>query len=135
MFHLIEGVLVVKNVNMGNLKYFLYKLIHQYFDKSNIDIRLRPSFFPFTEPSVEVDIKIDNRWLEVLGCGMIHPNVLNNAGIDPSVYSGFAFGLGVERFAMLKHNIPDLREMFDGDKRWLNHYKFNIFDLDNILQN
>ncbi len=124
MFHQIEGCIVDKNIHMGNLKYVIIEFIKEFFQNSKIEIRFRPSFFPFTEPSAEVDIRIgsSNKWLEVLGCGMIHPNVLKNVNIDNNIYKGFAFGLGLERFAMLKYNIKDLRQFFDGDLRWIRHY-------------
>lgn len=131
MFHQIEGLVVDKGINMGHLKYIIIDFIRNFFENANIEVQFRPSFFPFTEPSAEVDIRMDknDRWLEVLGCGMIHPNVLRNVGIDPNEYQGFAFGMGVERFAMLKYGIKDLRKFFEGDKRWLNHYNFKNFDI------
>lgn len=135
MFHQIEGVYVSKHVSMGNMKYVLRQLVEQFFGKKNVHVRLRPSFFPFTEPSAELDINLGKKWLEVLGCGMIHPNVLKNVGLDPKKYSGFAFGLGIERFAMLKHNIIDLRNMFEGSSSWLKHYNFGAFDLHRIIRN
>ncbi|WP_341758332.1 phenylalanine--tRNA ligase subunit alpha [Candidatus Tisiphia endosymbiont of Ditula angustiorana] len=130
MFHQIEGLVIDKNINMGHLKYIITEFIKDFFEQTNIDIRFRPSFFPFTEPSAEVDIKMQgsNKWLEVLGCGMTHPNVLKNVNIDSECYQGFAFGLGVERFAMLKYGIKDLRQFFEGDIRWLKHYNFSAFD-------
>lgn len=144
MFHQIEGVYVDKEVNLGHLKFILSDFLSKFFEKDNIKIRMRPSFFPFTEPSIEVDIgcKRENGkitlgegddWLEVLGCGMIHPNVLKNVGINPDEYRGFAFGMGVDRFAMLKYGINDLREFFSADKRWINHYNFSAFDIPSIL--
>ena len=96
-------------------------------------MRLRPNFFPFTEPSVEVDIKMENKWLEVLGSGMVHPNVLKNVGIDTKKYQGFAFGLGIERFAMLKYGIKDLRDMYSSRQQWLEHYSFKNFEINNLL--
>lgn len=135
MFHQIEILMIDKNIHMGHLKYLINEFIKQFFEKDNIEIRLRPSFFPFTEPSAEVDIKIPgtDRWLEVLGCGMVHPNVLNNVNIDPEEYQGFALGMGVERFAMLKYGIEDLRQFFEGDKRWLDHYSFSAFDIPSFI--
>lgn len=125
MFHQIEGVAVDENINMGNLKFLISHLVNVFF--GDVDYRLRPSFFPFTEPSAELDIKIKDRgWIEVLGCGMIHPKVLENVNLDPQKYTGFAFGLGVERFAMLKYAIKDLRDMFDGNYEWHNYYNFNF---------
>ncbi|MCC8417874.1 MAG: phenylalanine--tRNA ligase subunit alpha [Rickettsia endosymbiont of Bryobia graminum] len=134
MFHQIEGLVVDENINMGHLKYIIIEFIKDFFEQSNIEVRFRPSFFPFTEPSAEVDIKMkdSDKWLEVLGCGMVHPNVLKNIGIDSDKYQGFAFGLGVERFAMLKYGIKDLRQFFEGDIRWLKHYNFSAFDIPSL---
>ena len=131
MFHQIEGLVIDKNIHMGHLKHVIIDFIRTFFEQSNIEVQFRPSFFPFTEPSAEVDIKMnkDDKWLEVLGCGMVHPNVLRNVGIDPEEYQGFAFGLGVERFAMLKYGIHDLRQFFEGDMRWLSHYNFGALDI------
>lgn len=131
MFHQIEGMVIDKFIHMGHLKHTIVDFISVFFEQANIEFRFRPSFFPFTEPSAEVDIRYDSNspWLEVLGCGMVHPNVLQNVGIDPEEYQGFAFGLGIERFAMLKYGIKDLRQCFDGDIRWLNHYNFSILDI------
>lgn len=131
MFHQIEGLVIDKNIHMGHLKHVIIDFIRTFFEKANIEVQFRPSFFPFTEPSAEVDIRMnkDDKWLEVLGCGMVHPNVLRNVGIDPEEYQGFAFGLGVERFAMLKYDIHDLRQFFEGDMRWLNHYNFSALDV------
>ncbi len=135
MFHQIEILMIDKNIHMGHLKYLINEFIKQFFEKDDIEIRLRPSFFPFTEPSAEVDIKIPgtDRWLEVLGCGMVHPNVLSNVNINPTEYQGFALGMGVERFAMLKYGIEDLRQFFESDKRWLNHYSFSAFDIPSFI--
>ena len=129
MFHQIEGVYVDKNINMSHLKWCIDNLIKQFFGKE-VSMRFRPSFFPFTEPSAEVDIAFGDsgKWLEVLGCGMVHPRVLQNVGVDSSVYRGFAFGLGVERFAMLKYNIHDLRTFFDGDIRWSQKFGCSFFE-------
>ncbi|HJD57583.1 MAG TPA: phenylalanine--tRNA ligase subunit alpha [Rickettsia endosymbiont of Sericostoma sp.] len=131
MFHQIDGLVLDENINMGHLKYLITEFIKDFFEQTNIEIRFRPSFFPFTEPSAEVDIKMpdSNKWLEVLGCGMVHPNVLKNVNVDSDHYQGFAFGLGVERFAMLKYGIKDLRQFFEGDIRWLKHYNFSAFDI------
>ncbi len=131
MFHQIEGLVIDKNINMGHLKYLITSFIKMFFEQEDIEIMFRPSFFPFTEPSAEVDIKSrqNNQWLEVLGCGMVHPNVLRNVNIDPEEHQGFAFGLGIERFAMLKYNISDLRKFFENDQRWLHHYSFSVFDI------
>ena len=134
MFHQIEGLVVDEGINMGHLKYVIIEFIKEFFEQTNIEVRFRPSFFPFTEPSAEVDIKMrgSDKWLEVLGCGMVHPNVLKNVNIDSEKYSGFAFGLGVERFAMLKYGMKDLRQFFEGDVRWLKHYNFSSFDIPSL---
>lgn len=133
MFHQIEGLVIDRDINIGHLKYVIINLIEEFFEGRKIDIRFRPSYFPFTSPSAEVDISIDgSKWLEVLGCGMVHPNVLQNANVDHEKYTGFAFGLGCERFAMLKYNIKDLRQFFEGDIRWLKHYNFSSFDIPNF---
>ncbi len=131
MFHQIEGLVVDENINMGHLKYVISEFIKDFFAGNKIELRFRPSFFPFTEPSAEVDIKMpgSSKWLEVLGCGMVHPNVLKNVNIDSEKYQGWAFGLGIERFAMLKYGIKDLRQFFEGDIRWLKHYNFSAFDM------
>lgn len=135
VFHQIEGLVVDRNINMSHLKYVIIEFIKDFFEKPDIQIQFRPSFFPFTEPSAEVDIAIDgSNWLEVLGCGMVHPKVLQNVNIDPDKYQAFAFGLGVERFAMLKYGISDLREFFDGDMRWIKHYNFDAFDVPNLAR-
>ena len=133
MFHQLEGLHIDKNINMGHLKGCLNHFIKEFFEIKKIKMRFRPSHFPFTEPSAEVDIgyKIENnkiiigegdRWLEILGCGMVHPNVLKSVGVDTNKYSGFAFGLGVERMAMLKYDIPDLRAFFENDIRFLDQF-------------
>ena len=136
MFHQIEGLLVDKNITIGHMINCLETFLSSFFEVDHLPIRLRPSYFPFTEPSAEVDVKCDRSskkeikfgvgedWLEILGCGMVHPNVLKNVGIDPDEYQGFAFGAGLERLAMLKYNIPDLRTFFEGDARWSEHYGF-----------
>jgi phenylalanyl-tRNA synthetase alpha chain len=126
MFHQMEALLVDKDINMGHLKWTLSEVVKQFFENDKIEVRMRPSFFPFTEPSAEVDIRMpgSQKWLEVLGSGMIHPKVLQNVGIDSKVYSGFALGLGVERFAMLKYGIKDLRQFFDMDINWMRHFGF-----------
>jgi len=123
MFHQIEGLCVEKNINFCHLKGFLTDFIKEFFDNKKIEIRFRPSYFPFTEPSAEIDIKFKNKWLEVLGCGMVHPNVLKNVKIDSKIFSGFAFGLGIERLAMLKYGISDLREFFENDLSFLNQFE------------
>ncbi len=142
MFHQVEGLLIDKATHMGHLKGCLTEFCERFFEVENLPVRFRPSFFPFTEPSAEMDIGCSRAggdlkigagegWLEVLGCGMVHPNVLKNCGIDPDEYQGFAFGMGVERFAMLKYGIPDLRTFFESDLRWLKHYGFGPMDLPN----
>ena len=144
MFHQVEGLYVDKHVNMGHLKGCLIEFLEEFFEVEDVPIRLRPSFFPFVEPGAEVDIgcsraggelkigraenELEQDWLEVLGSGMVHPNVLRNCGIDPEEYQGFAFGAGIDRLAMLKYGIPDLRSMFDSDSRWLQHYGFNFVE-------
>lgn len=135
MFHQIEGLYVDKKVNLGQLKYTIIESIKHFFETDNMEFRFRSSFFPFTEPSFEVDIKMpdSDKWLEVLGCGMIHPNVLRNADIDPEEFNGFAFGMGIERFAMLKYGIKDLRQFFEADLRWVDHYSFGPSDIPSRL--
>ena len=140
MFHQLEGLYVDKNINMGDLKGCLEYFLKKFFEDNKLKMRLRPSHFPFTEPSAEVDIsyKIENekivvgegdKWLEVLGCGMVHPNVLKNVKIDSSKFQGYAFGVGIDRLAMLKYGITDLRSFFEGDVRWLDHYGFDSNDV------
>ena len=122
MFHQIEGLYIDKNVNFCHLKGVLISFIKEFFGK-DMEIRFRPSYFPFTEPSAELDIKFQGKWLEVLGCGMVHPNVLSNVKINTKQYSGFAFGLGVERLAMLKYDIVDLRMFYENDISFLSQFK------------
>ena len=122
MFHQIEGLYIDKNVNFCHLKGVLINFIKEFFGK-DMEIRFRPSYFPFTEPSAELDIKFKGKWLEVLGCGMVHPNVLSNVKINTNQYSGFAFGLGVERLAMLKYDIVDLRMFYENDISFLSQFK------------
>ena len=135
MFHQVEGLVVDENINMGHLKHLIKEILTQFFSVKDLPMRFRPSYFPFTEPSAEVDIgclikenflKIGegSEWLEVLGCGMVNPIVLENCGLDSKRYSGFAFGLGIERFAMLKYQIADLRMFYDNDIKWLDHNSF-----------
>ena len=135
LFHQIEGLVIDEATHMGHLKGCLVEFCRAYFDIDDLPLRFRPSFFPFTEPSAEVDIgcsraggelKLGNYgdWLEILGCGMVHPRVLEMCGIDSTRYQGFAFGMGIERPAMLKYGIPDLRTFFEADLRWLKHYGF-----------
>ena len=122
MFHQIEGLYVAENTSFAELKGLLVNLLNEFFEK-DLKVRFRPSYFPFTEPSAEVDIMDERgRWLEVLGCGMVHPNVLRASGIDPDKYKGFAFGLGVERFAMLRYGINDLRMFYQNDVRFLRQF-------------
>jgi phenylalanyl-tRNA synthetase alpha chain len=123
MFHQVEGLMVDKNVSFTELKGILHDFLRNFFEE-DLQIRFRPSFFPFTEPSAEVDVMGKNgKWLEVLGCGMVHPNVLRSVGIDPEVYSGFAFGMGVERLTMLRYGVTDLRAFFENDLRFLKQFK------------
>jgi phenylalanyl-tRNA synthetase alpha chain len=139
MFHQVEGLVIDKGSNLGHLKWILQEFCKSFFEVPDVKMRFRPSFFPFTEPSVEVDIQCSRKggeirfgegedWLEILGCGMVHPNVLRNVGIDPDVYQGFAWGMGIDRIAMLKYGMPDLRPFFEADVRWLQHYGFRPLD-------
>ncbi len=126
MFHQVEGLLVDETSSFADLKGTLTEFVRAFFER-DFEMRFRPSYFPFTEPSAEVDIRWDKdggseRWLEVLGCGMVHPKVLKNCGIDAEKYTGFAFGLGVERFAMLRYGVTDLREFFENDVRFLRQF-------------
>ena len=143
MFHQVEGLVIDKNSNMGHLKGCLETFLKEFFETSSPKMRFRPSHFPFTEPSAEVDIgykKDGNQiiigegdsWLEILGCGMVHPNVLKNVNIDPNEYQGYAFGVGIERLAMLKYGISDLRTFYDNDLRWLKHFGFVPLDIPSI---
>jgi len=140
MFHQVEGLVIDKSTHMGHLKGCLIEFVRTFFEVDDVPVRFRPSFFPFTEPSAEVDIGCSREggelkigpgagWLEILGCGMVHPNVLRACDIDPAEYQGFAFGMGVERLTMLKYGIPDLRTFFDSDLRWLEHYGFPAEDV------
>ena len=140
MFHQVEGLHIDKDINMGHLKGCLDYFIKEFFEVKKIKMRFRPSHFPFTEPSAEVDIGYEirdgkikigegNKWLEILGCGMVHPNVLKNVKVDPTKYQGYAFGIGIDRLAMLKYGINDLRAFFECDYRWLNHYGFDPLDV------
>ncbi len=127
MFHQVEGLIIEKDANFAQLRTLLIEFLRQFFEDENLKTRFRPSYFPFTEPSAEVDIATDlfgdGRWIEVLGCGMVHPAVLTNVGIDPNEYTGLAFGLGVERLAMLRYNVTDLRQFFENDLRFLQQFK------------
>ncbi len=123
MFHQIEGIYVNKDVNFSHLKDLIYKIIHSLFGH-DVELRFRPSYFPFTEPSAEVDIlSNEGKWLEILGCGIVNPVVLKNCNIDPSIYSGLAFGLGIERIAMLKHGVTDIREFYKSNLDFLSQFK------------
>mgnify|MGYP003689309141 FL=1 len=140
MFHQLEGLHIDKNINMSHLKGCLDYFIKEFFEVKNLKMRFRPSHFPFTEPSAEVDIgyRIEkgrivigegDKWLEILGCGMVHPNVLRNVKVNPNKYQGFAFGMGIDRLAMLKYGINDLRAFFESDFRWLSHFGFDPLDV------
>jgi phenylalanyl-tRNA synthetase alpha chain len=144
MFHQIEGLVIDKEINMGHLRGCISEFLRVFFELENVPVRFRPSFFPFTEPSAEIDIgcarskdaiKIGagSDWLEIGGCGMVHPNVLKNCNIDPNEWQGFAFGMGIERLAMLKYGIPDLRTFFESDARWLSHYGFDPLHIPNLV--
>ena len=139
MFHQVEGLVIDRDTHMGHLKGTLVEFCRAFFEVDNVKMRFRPSHFPFTEPSAEVDIGCSRKsgelrigegedWLEILGCGMVHPKVLLNCGLDPEQWQGFAWGMGIDRIAMLKYGIPDLRAFFDCDLRWLKHYGFVPLD-------
>jgi phenylalanyl-tRNA synthetase alpha chain len=134
MFHQIEALVIDEETHMGHLKWVLEEFCKAFFEVDEVKMRFRASHFPFTEPSAEVDIGAEaigkpGQWLEILGCGMVHPNVIANCGLDPERYQGFAFGMGLDRIAMLKYGIPDLRTFFSGDLRWLRHYGFSVLDV------
>ncbi len=140
MFHQIEGLVIDKGIHMGHLKWTLETFLKAFFEREDVVLRLRPSYFPFTEPSAEVDVGYtlvngkrviggSEGWMEVLGSGMVHPRVIAACGLDPNEYQGFAFGTGVDRLAMLKYGMDDLRAFFDGDLRWLKHYGFAALDV------
>jgi phenylalanyl-tRNA synthetase alpha chain len=140
MFHQVEGLVIDRGSHLGHLKWILEEFCKAFFEVDSVKMRFRPSFFPFTEPSMEVDIQCrrdkgeirfgeGEDWLEILGCGMVHPNVLRNVGLDPDEYQGFAWGMGIDRIAMLKYGMPDLRAFFEADVRWLSHYGFRPLDL------
>ncbi len=144
MFHQVEGVVIDKQAHLGHLKWILQESCKAFFEVAEVKMRFRPSFFPFTEPSMEVDIQCSRKggeirfgegedWLEILGCGMVHPNVLKNCGLDPDIYQGFAWGIGIDRIAMLKYGMPDLRAFFEADVRWLTHYGFRPLDVPTLL--
>jgi len=144
MFHQVEGLVIDREAHIGHLKWILEEFCKAFFEVPEVKMRFRPSFFPFTEPSAEVDIQCSRQggeirfgegtdWLEILGCGMVHPNVLRNCGLDPDEFQGFAWGMGIDRIAMLKYGMPDLRPFFEADVRWLNHYGFRPLDLPSLL--
>lgn len=122
MFHQVEGLMIDEKVSFAELKGVLHDFLRHYFEDENLQVRFRPSYFPFTEPSAEVDVLGKSGWLEVLGCGMVHPNVLRSVGVDPEKYSGFAFGMGVERLSMLRYGVSDLRSFFENDLRFLKQF-------------
>ncbi|MBC7147192.1 MAG: phenylalanine--tRNA ligase subunit alpha [Thioclava marina] len=143
MFHQVEGLAIGKDISMANLKWVLEEFCKAFFEVDGVELRFRASHFPFTEPSAEVDIRCSweggslkigegDDWMEILGSGMVHPKVLQSAGIDPSEWQGFAFGIGIDRLAMLKYGIPDLRAFFESDLRWLKHYGFSALDLPTV---
>jgi phenylalanyl-tRNA synthetase alpha chain len=145
MFHQVEGLVIDEATHMGHLKGTLIEFCRAFFGIDDLPVRFRPSYFPFTEPSAEVDIgctregdqlKIGHGgdWLEILGSGMVHPKVLENCGIDPARYQGFAFGMGIERIAMLKYGMPDLRPFYDSDLRWLRHYGFMPLEMPSLVR-
>ena len=140
MFHQIEGLVIDKGIHLGHLKWTLETFLKAFFERDDVVLRMRPSYFPFTEPSAEVDVGYtlvngkrviggSEGWMEVLGSGMVHPRVIEACGLDPNEYQGFAFGTGVDRLAMLKYGMDDLRAFFDGDLRWLRHYGFAALDV------
>ncbi len=144
MFHQLEGLVVDTSSHLGHLKWILAEFCKAFFEIDDIRMRFRPSFFPFTEPSMEVDINCTHSaseirigegddWLEILGSGMVHPNVLRGSGLDPDVYQGFAWGMGLDRLAMLKYGMPDLRAFFDADVRWIRHYGFRPLDIPSLF--
>ena len=144
MFHQVEGLVIDRTSHVGTMKWVLEEFCKAFFEVPAVKMRFRPSFFPFTEPSLEVDIgceRVGNElrlgegddWLEILGCGMVHPNVLRFGGLDPDEYQGFAWGLGIDRMAMLKYGMPDLRAFFDADVRWLRHYGFRPLDIPSLF--
>ena len=139
MFHQVEGLVIDRSSHLGHLKWILQESCKAFFEVDQVGMRFRPSFFPFTEPSLEADIQCRREkdelrfgdgedWMEILGCGMVHPNVLRNCGLDPDVHQGFAWGMGIDRIAMLKYGMPDLRAFFEADVRWLAHYGFRPLD-------
>ncbi len=144
MFHQVEGLVIDKKSNVANMRWILEEFCKTFFEVPSVTMRFRPSFFPFTEPSFEVDIQCDRSgpivkfgegtdWMEILGCGMVHPNVLRSGGLDPDEYQGFAWGMGLDRIAMLKYGMPDLRDFFNADVRWMNHYGFRPLDMPTLF--
>ena len=144
MFHQLEGLVVDETTNIANLKWTLMEFMRAFFEVDEVKMRFRPSFFPFTEPSLEVDVQCDRSggevrigegedWMEILGSGMVHPNVLRNCGLDPDRYQGFAWGIGIDRIAMLKYGMPDLRPFFEADQRWIDHYGFRPLDVPTLF--
>ena len=144
MFHQVEGLVIDKSSHIGQLRWVIEEFLKAFFEIDNVTTRFRPSFFPFTEPSLEVDVQCDRSgneirigegrdWLEILGSGMVHPNVIRNCGLDPHIYQGFAWGMGIDRLAMLKYGMPDLRAFFDADQRWLDHYGFKAWDVPTLF--
>ena len=144
MFHQLEGLVIDRTTNIANLKWTLIEFVKAFFEVDAVEMRFRPSFFPFTEPSLEVDVRCDRSgaeirigegddWMEILGSGMVHPNVLRAGGLDPDVYQGFAWGIGIDRIAMLKYGMPDLRPFFEADKRWTDHYGFRPLDMPTLF--
>jgi phenylalanyl-tRNA synthetase alpha chain len=140
MFHQVEGLVIDRGSHLGHLKWILAEFCKAFFEVDQVKMRFRPSFFPFTEPSLEVDIQCKrdkgeirfgegDDWMEILGCGMVHPHVMRNCGLDPDEFQGFAWGMGIDRIAMLKYGMPDLRAFFEADVRWLSHYGFRPLDL------
>ncbi len=134
MFHQIEGLVIDESTHFGHMKWCLEEFCKAFFEVEQVKMRFRASHFPFTEPSAEVDVGAEaigkpGQWLEILGCGMVHPKVIANCGLDPEKYQGWAFGMGLDRITMLKYGIPDLRDMFAADLRWLRHYGFSAFDV------
>lgn len=139
MFHQVEALVIDQETHMGHLKWALEATCRAFFENDDVNIRLRASHFPFTEPSMEIDVSAEaigkaDAWLEIGGCGMVHPNVLRNVGLDPATYQGFAFGMGLDRMAMLKYGMPDLRAFFAADLRWLKHYGFNVLDMPTLAR-
>ena len=143
MFHQVEGLAIDRDISMANLKWTLEEFCRAFFEVDRVELRFRASHFPFTEPSAEVDIRYSNvggqlkigegdKWMEILGSGMVHPKVLTAAGVDPTQWQGFAFGMGIDRIAMLKYGIPDLRAFFESDLRWLRHYGFAALDMPDL---